>query len=143
MNTSVLTFMVQSTGPDLHLTVKLDDHIIYDRSPSDSPENISYSFDDSVETEHLLCFEMSGKLPEHTTISESGEITQDRLIKISDVAFDDIILGQVFIEATKYRHDYNGTGNFVEEKFYGAIGCNGRVEMRFSTPIYLWLLENM
>ena len=143
MNTSILTFTVQSTGPDLHLTVKLDDHIIYDRSPGDSPEHISYSFDDSVETEHLLSFEMSGKLPEHTTISESGEITQDRLIKISDVAFDDIVLGQVFIESAKYRHDYNGTGNFVEEKFYGEMGCNGRVEMRFTTPIYLWLLENM
>ena len=143
MSTGILTFVVQSTGPDLHLTVKLDDTIIYNKSPGDSPEKISYSFDDSVETEHVLCFEMSGKLPEHTTVTESGEIIQDRVIKISEVAFDDIVLGQVFIESSKYCHDRNGTSDPLEEKFYGVMGCNGHVEMRFSTPIYLWLLESM
>lgn len=143
MNTSELTFVVQATGPDLRLTVKLDDSVIYDQSPGESPEKISYSFDDSVETEHVLCFEMSGKLPEHTTITESGEITQDRVIKITDVAFDDIILGQIFIEAAKYRHDYNGTSEPTVDEFYGTMGCNGQVEMKFSTPIYIWLLENM
>jgi len=143
MTTSDLTFVVQATGPDLHLTVKLDEMIIYDRSPGESPEKISYSFDDSVETEHLLCFEMSGKLPEHTTVTETGEILQDRVIKITDVAFDDIVLGQVFIDSSKYCHDRNGTSDSIEDKFYGVMGCNGRVEMRFSTPIYLWLLESM
>ena len=143
MSTVILTFVVQSTGPDLHLTVKLDDTIIYNKSPGDSPEKISYSFDDSVETEHVLCFEMSGKLPEHTTVTESGEIIQDRVIKISEVAFDDIVLGQVFVESAQYHHDFNGTGDAISEKFYGVMGCNGHVEMRFSTPIYLWLLESM
>jgi len=143
MSTSDLTFVVQATGPDLHLTVKLDETIIYDRSPGESPEKISYSFDDSIETEHLLCFEMSGKLPGHTTITESGEIIQDRVIKITDIAFDGINLEQIFIESSKYCHDRNGTSDLLEEKFYGTMGCNGRVEMRFSTPIYLWILENM
>ena len=143
MSTSVLSFVVQATGPDLHLTVKLDETIIYDRSPGESPEKISYSFDDSVDTEHLLCFEMSGKLPEHTTITESGEIIQDRVIKITDIAFDGINLEQIFIESSKYCHDRNGTSDSVVEKFYRVMGCNGHVEMRFSTPIYLWLLESM
>ena len=143
MNTSVLSFVVQSTGPDLHLTVRLDDSVIYDRSPGDGPEKISHSFDDSVETEHLLCFEMSGKLPEHTTVSESGEILHDRVIKITDTAFDDIRLGHIFVEIARYHHDRNGTSGPMVEGFYGDMGCNGRVEMKFSTPIYLWLLESM
>mgnify|MGYP003352455181 CR=1 FL=1 len=42
-----------------------------------------------------------------------------------------------------YRHDYNGTGQPTEDNFFGVLGCNGTVELRFTTPIYLWLLEHM
>jgi hypothetical protein len=143
MNKSELTFAVQSTGPNLRLIVKLDDNIIYDKSPGEILEKISYQFDDDTDRNHLLCFEMSGKLSEHTIVTESGEILDDITIKITDVAFDDIKLGQIFVESAEYYHDRNGTDDPTIDKFYGVMGCNGRVEMRFSTPIYLWLLENI
>ena len=143
MSKSKLSFFVQSTGPDLYLTVRLDDKIIYNKSPEEDLEKITWSFNDTDESEHLLCFEMSGKCAEHTKISESGEILQDRLIKITDVAFDDIILGQMFNELAEYHHDFNGYGDPTVGKFYGEMGCNGRVELKFTTPIYIWILENM
>ena len=86
---------------------------------------------------------MRGKMPGHTQMSDSGEILNDRVIKISDVRFDDIELGYMFMEQSRYYHNNNDSTEPVVEQFYGTIGCNGRVEMRFSTPIYLWLLENM
>jgi hypothetical protein len=46
-------------------------------------------------------------------------------------------------EVAAYHHDTNGSTGAVTDSFYGTMGCNGRVEMRFRTPIYLWLLENM
>jgi hypothetical protein len=46
-------------------------------------------------------------------------------------------------EVAAYHHDTNGSTAPVTDSFYGTMGCNGRVEMRFTTPIYLWLLENM
>jgi len=143
VSNSELSFVVQSTGPDLHLTVKLDDKIIYDGFPGKIPEKVTWVFDDSGESTHLLCFKMSGKMPEHTTISASGEILQDRVIKIEDIAFDDIILGHMVTELAKYHHDFNGTSENTVQKFYGAMGCNGTVQLEFATPIYLWLLENM
>lgn len=143
MLNSQLIFVVQSTGPDLHLTVTLDDSVIYDKSPTEVPEKIIHQFDDSIDGDHVLRFEMSEKLSEHTTISDNGEILQDRVIKITDVAFDDIVLGHVFTEISQYCHDHNGTSDPVTEKFYGTMGCNGRVEVKFSTPIYIWLLESM
>jgi hypothetical protein len=43
----------------------------------------------------------------------------------------------------KYQHDFNGTGKLTTQNFYGELGCNGTVSLKFSTPIYIWLLENM
>ena len=37
----------------------------------------------------------------------------------------------------------NGTQPEIADNFFGIAGCNGTISFRFSTPIYLWLLENM
>ena len=125
------------------LTVCLDHDVIYSGIPTVDTQEIRYEFDDSTESEHVLIFEMSGKLPEHTTLDADGNIIDDAVLTISGIAFDDIALEHMSTEVTKYHHDHNGTTESVTEPFYGVMGCNGRAEMRFTTPIYLWLLENM
>jgi hypothetical protein len=107
------------------------------------PAAVEYEFDDFEERDHLVSFEMQGKLPEHTKVTEAGQIFEDRCVTITDIAFDDIQLGHMVTEVATYHHDTNGTTGQIIERFHGVMGCNGRVEMRFSTPIYLWLLENM
>ena len=99
--------------------------------------------DDNVETDHTLKIVLKNKLPEHTTISESGEILHDVCLEIAKLTFDDIELGQLVNELTVYKHDFNGTQQLSEHKFFGTMGCNGTVTLKFSTPIYLWMLENM
>lgn len=141
--TARLAFAVSATGPDLGLQVILDGHIIWDGSPGTEMETVIHDFDDRVEQQHVLEFHMRGKLPEHTIIDGTGMIVADRCINIADLSFDEIKLGHMFTEVAQYFHDHNGTTDPVTESFYGVMGCNGRVEMRFSTPIYLWLLENM
>jgi len=49
----------------------------------------------------------------------------------------------VFIDHATYTHNFNGTQAETTDKFYGEMGCNGTVSLRFTTPIYLWLLETM
>ena len=49
----------------------------------------------------------------------------------------------MFVEQAVYTHDFNGTSKATENKFYGELGCNGTVSLKFSTPMYLWLLEHM
>ncbi len=143
MNTAILSFRVAATGPDLRLVVRLDDTVLYDGYPAAEPEPISHEFADNDDQNHALVFEMRGKMPGHTQMSDSGEILNDRIIEISDVRFDDIELSHMFMEQSRYYHNNNDSTEPVIEQFYGAMGCNGRVEMRFTTPIYLWLLENM
>jgi hypothetical protein len=143
VTTATLSFCAAATGAELRLIVRLDGTVIYDGYPTEKPALISHEFADQDDRDHTLVFEMRGKLPEHTQISDTGEILQDRVIEISDVAFDDIALGHMFMEQSRYYHNTNGSTDPVVEAFYGAMGCNGHVKMQFSTPIYLWLLENM
>jgi hypothetical protein len=95
------------------------------------------------EGDHELRFILKGKNPSHTTVDELGQIVSDARLVINDVMFAEIKLGNLFSDLATYTHDFNGTGQMVQEKCYGEIGCNGTVSIKFSTPIYIWLLENM
>lgn len=143
MTTAKLSFSAAASGPDLRLVVTLSKSIIYDAYPDSDPTWVEFEFDDSQERDHVLSFEMQGKIPEHTKINNEGEIVEDRCVIIEDIAFDGIPLRHMITEVAQYYHDTNGTTGSVVDAFYGTMGCNGRVELRFSTPIYLWLLENM
>jgi len=143
MQPSQISFNVAATGPDLFLCVKFNGKIIYHESPGDIARTITHEFDDDIEQEHCVEFVLSGKIPDHTQIAESGEILEDRTVSICDVKIDGIDLGYLFNHISQYHHDLNGTSDPVIEKFYGVMGCNGTVEFRFSSPVYLWLLENM
>jgi hypothetical protein len=143
MTTARLEFSLWCTGPDLCVCVRLDNNVIYQGSPGPDPEKISHDFDDAQTQQHLLCIELSGKRPEHTRISETGEILEDRLVHVDDLCFDGISLGHVITKLARYTHDTNGTAPQSCHEFYGVMGCNGAVTLEFSTPVYLWLLENM
>lgn len=131
-----------ASGPDLRLAIRLDGQTVFEDGITDL-QKISISVDDDEEKEHLLEIEMQGKIPSHTKIDAQGTILEDRVIKISNVTFDEVKLGHLFSQLSEYHHDRNGTGQPTVEKFYGEMGCNGVISMRFTTPIYLWLLEHL
>jgi hypothetical protein len=128
------------TSVPLGLRILLDDQVIFDQSHI--TENIPFEcLISDVEQQHKLIFEMSGKTQEHTLVDDSGEITKDALLKLTNFSIDEIDL--INLKTFKYEHNFNGTGDKITEPFYGHMGCNGQVIVTFSTPIYLWLLENM
>jgi hypothetical protein len=141
--TCSLSFTAQATGPDLHLCARLNGHVFFDQTLIADPIDIRYDFAEVDDTDYTLEIVMSGKQSDHTVIDQDGEILQDRVIEISNVVLDDIELGQAFVEQARYHHDFNGTQSATVDEFYGAMGCNGTVELKFSAPIYMWLLENM
>jgi hypothetical protein len=126
----------------LDIAVLFDGEPIFDHWHVDGVIKISHDIPED-DAEHELCFVMKNKQPAHTTVDESGKITSDSRIIIRNLTFDEIQLGQIVVEKATYTHDFNGTGNSITESFYGEMGCNGTVSLRFTTPIYLWLLENM
>ena len=95
------------------------------------------------EAEHELRFVMKNKKVEHTLVDENNNIVKDAGLSITDMAFDEIKLGHMLTDLAVYTHDFNGSQPEIQDTFYSEMGCNGTVSLKFTTPIYLWLLESM
>ena len=95
------------------------------------------------DAEHTLIFVLKNKTDQHTQIDENNKIVTDAILTVTDIAFDEIKLGHMVTKLAVYRHNFNGTQDTTQEEFYGKMGCNGTVSLKFATPIYLWLLEHM
>jgi hypothetical protein len=143
VQTTKLGFKISATDALLDLAVVLDGQVQWQGRPGTDVQEVSVEFEDADDQTHVLEFVLSGKTPDHTQITEHGEITSDVTIQIRDIAFDDIAIDQIFSQLAEYHHDFNGTQSAVVDRFYGEMGCNGTVRLEFTTPIYLWLLENM
>jgi hypothetical protein len=126
----------------LGMEIWLDDQKIFNQDWVTESQTISYDMSD-LDAEHELRFVMKYKTADHTKVDESGAIVEDACLTVSDLAFDDIALGHILIEKAVYTHNFNGNGETVQDKFFGEMGCNGTVSLKFTTPMYLWLLENL
>jgi hypothetical protein len=124
------------------LEIWIDDAQIYNTEHVAEPVNFTHEFADT-DSKHQLRFVMKNKTHDHTKIDEAGNILSDCRICIEKLSFDEIELGQIFIDRAVYEHDFNGTAAPTKDQFFGEMGCNGTVTLEFTTPIYLWLLENM
>lgn len=125
---------------DLEFSIRLDGKVIY-KLDADA-DHVKFEIDDD-QGDHELVFELAGKQPTHTKIDDQGRIIEDAVITVNNIIIDDLDVNSIFSEQSKYQHNFNGTGDQVTERFYDTMGCNGTVTLKFSTPIYLWLLENM
>jgi hypothetical protein len=124
----------------LAMQIWIDSEKIFDQTVV---ETIPIEFDmPDDDAEHSFRFVMSNKMSDHTQIDSNGNIIADSRLTVSDIEFDKIPLGQIVNDQAVYTHNFNGTAAETQEKFYGELGCNGTVELKFTTPVYLWLLEN-
>ena len=126
----------------LGFEVLLDDVALLSIDHVNKATPVSLEIDDD-EAEHEFKFVMKHKTQEHTVVDNDGNITKDAMLSIANVTFDNIKLGHLFVEQSVYHHSFNGSQAPIEDQFFGDMGCNGHVSLRFTTPIYLWLLENM
>ena len=120
----------------------INDHKFVDLDHVQARQQIFVEISDE-DGEHELRFVMKNKTFDHTKIDSDGNIVSDAKLIITELAFDAIQLGHMVTEQAIYTHDFNGTGNATHDKFYGELGCNGTVSLKFATPMYLWLLEHM
>jgi hypothetical protein len=144
MNTIDFRCVLSSTNPQIPLGMEiwLDDHKFFDQDRIDCISSVVHTMPDD-DGEHEIRFVLKNKNPNHTQVDEYGNIVSDTTVTVSDIRFDDIDCQYLTVKLAKYHHDFNGTGEPTTDGFYGALGCNGTVALKFTTPFYLWLLENM
>lgn len=140
----VLKFRIESTN----YTTPLGVRVLFDQKPIVETTRVNHEIEiqhafSNEDGEHELSIELFGKTSEHTQINESGEIVADSVLTVNGIEIDAIDVGYLFQQISTYTHDFNGTQPATEQKFYGSLGCNGVVKFKFTTPVYLWFLENM
>ena len=99
----------------------------------------------SDEGNHQLTFTLYNKT-KYDTVVKDGVIEKDTLIKISNIELEDIDLTSMLSlnkELFYYEHDNNGTTQLEKHTLYDTLGCNGTATINFTTPFYVWLLENL
>jgi len=143
-NTITVAFTLNTTNPEAELGFEawIDDEKFVDIAHVQDEQPVTMTMPDA-DGSHELRLVLKNKTQAHTQIDEQGTIVSDATLTINNLSFDEIELGQLVTELATYTHDFNGTKETTQERFYGEMGCNGTVSLKFNTPIYLWLLENM
>ena len=131
-----------ATNPPLGVEIWLDNKIVHDVNASLDTETYLVKLNDD-ESKHELKFVLKNKTAAHTQVSNDGNIINDATVTIDNLKFEGIEIGHDVTKLATYTHDFNGHGQESTHEFFNTIGCNGTVSLKFSTPLYLWLLEHM
>jgi hypothetical protein len=144
MSTTYVSFDISSSdfSASLGMEAWIDDTEIFSCDHVQQAQTITFDLSDD-DGDHELRLILKNKTVEHTQIDQNGTIIKDAVLTVDNLKFDEIDLGQIFSKHAVYTHNFNGSAAEIHDKFYGTIGCNGTVSLKFSTPVYLWLLENM
>ena len=144
MTTVQFSCNIDTSNAEIPLGIEIwvDDQCFFDQGHVTGSQAAHYEIMDD-DSAHVLRFVLKNKQPEHTVVNQSGEILSDARLLIKHIQFDNIDCNLLTYQLAEYHHNFNGTGADTQERFYGEMGCNGTVSLKFTTPIYIWLLENM
>jgi hypothetical protein len=121
----------------------LDDAVLLSNNHVQKKITFSHDIGDDDVGERKLRIVIYGKPSDYTQVDNQGNIIKDATLQISQVEIDTLDVNQLFLDKCVYTHDFNGTQPEIVDTFHGIAGCNGTISFEFSTPIYLWVLENM
>ena len=143
-----LSFKISLTGTFWdrrpQFSVWLDDHVITQTEIASEAEQI-VSFERRItEGDHELKIRLENKTNADTVI-ENGEVVKDMLLNIDDITIDDISLGNLLWGAEYVLdkpQEYKGQ---MIDYLDGCVnlGWNGTYVFKFSSPLYIWLLEKL
>ena len=135
--------------------VYINDKEFLDTKISVTDNNIEY-FEFDAEIEEGPCslrIEFKNKLPEYTKINNNDEIVEDLLLNIDSIEIDEIDLGSLLWTASDYQPIYpevykqkmHSEGKELPKSVKNCVnlGWNGSWILPFTSPFYIWLLENL
>ena len=115
------------------------------------PTIIEFEHELTEGEKYSLIIKRSGKDRKQTVIKD-GCIIKDQLLHIKSIEIDEIDIGALVYEGI-YTPEYpepwatqqKQTGKELPKTFKNVtnMGHNGRWELGFASPFYMWLLENL
>ena len=120
-------------------------------STDDKPTIIEFEHELEEGKSYNLIINRLGK-DKNQTIVEDGKIIKDQLLHIKSIEIDEIDIGSLIYEGV-YKPAYpkmwaiqqKEAGNKLPETLKNSpdLGHNGTWTFTFSSPFYMWLLENL
>lgn len=120
--------------------VYVDDNLIFD-NVVDQPLKVKFN-GELTEDKHKLIIELHSK-DKYQTVLENGEIVKDQLLNIDGISFDEIDIQFLKHSLSKYFPVQHSDEIPKELTNCVNLGYNGRWELEFTIPVYIWLLENI
>jgi len=118
----------------------------------DRPDVIEFEAEFEGDKGYNLIINRSGKGKNQTVINDKDDILKDQLLHIKSIEIDEIDIGALIYEgiytprypepwATQQRE----AGIELRHSFKNVtqIGHDGEWKLAFSSPFYMWLLENL
>ena len=120
-------------------------------STKDKPTIVEFEHELEENKQYNLIINRSGK-NKRQTIVEDGKIVKDQLLHVKSIEIDEIDIGGLVYEGV-YNPEYPEpwasqqakAGNKLPEtlKNVTKMGHNGTWTFTFTSPFYMWLLENL
>jgi hypothetical protein len=118
----------------------------------DKPNVIEFEHEFMGGEKSELIIKRSGKSNNQTVVNDNGDLLKDQLLHIKGIEIDEIDLGALVYEGL-YTPDYpepwatqqREAGVELRDSFKNVtcIGHNGKWRLKFESPFYMWLLENL
>ena len=118
----------------------------------DKPDVVEFEHEFTEGEKGELTIKRSGKTKGQTVINENGDVLKDQLLHIKSIEIDEIDIGALVYEGV-YTPQYpepwatqqRAAGVELQESFKNVtnMGHDGTWRFTFSSPFYMWLLENL
>jgi hypothetical protein len=121
-------------------------------STEDKPTLIEFEAELEEDKNIDLIINRTNKGGNQTVVNEKGDILKDQLLHIKKIEIDEIDLGSLVFNGVytpKYPEPWATqqaeAGNTLRESFTNVtqMGHDGAWKFTFSSPFYMWLLENL
>lgn len=123
-----------------HLRIHYDNDVLAD-FPVTEETVIERELFVEDEKQYKLNFTLHDK-SKYDTVVEDGKIIKDTVVKIKQIELDDVdITPMLSINKDTFYYIHNGSSQ--KDIFFDTMGVNGTSTIEFTTPFYVWLLENL
>jgi hypothetical protein len=138
-----------------HAEILIDGKSYYNSeitSTEDKPTLIEFEAEVDEDKKVDLIINRSNKGVNQTVVNEKGDILKDQLLHIKRIEIDEIDLGSLVftgLYTPKYPEPWATqmaeSGKELRESFTNVtqMGHDGEWKFTFTTPFYMWLLENL
>tara|TARA_B110000211_G_C13560900_1_gene327752 strand:- start:13 stop:495 length:483 start_codon:yes stop_codon:yes gene_type:complete len=118
----------------------------------DKPDVVEFEHEFEEGVDYELIIKRLGKEKNQTVVNNKGDLLKDQLLHIKSIEIDEINIGGLVYDglympyypepwATQQRE----AGTELPESFTNVtrMGHNGTWGLKFKSPFYMWLLENL